>query len=174
METADSLIELARIVKVIGLKGELKVLPFTRTPQDLDCYSTFFIAGNERDPVEYRVESIRANPRFAVIKFAEFEGIEDAEPFIGCELLVRRAQLRKIEESEYFIRDLIGIRVHTQKGEDLGTLTDVIELPSHDIYQVGSGESELLIPAVSDYILDIDVEHGRMIVRLPEGLRDLA
>ena len=63
METADSLIELARIVKAIGLKGELKVLPFTRAPQDLDCYNKFFISGDERNPKEYRVDRIRTNPK---------------------------------------------------------------------------------------------------------------
>jgi 16S rRNA processing protein RimM len=89
-------------------------------------------------------------------------------------IMIRPEQLPPPREGEFFIRDLIGLQVHSEQGEPLGELTDVLELPAHDVYQVMAGERELLIPAVADVILKVDLERGLMIVRLPEGLLDIS
>jgi 16S rRNA processing protein RimM len=121
---------------------------------------------------EYRVEYVRANSQTVVLKL---EGINDrtqAEYLRDRLLFVPEDQIPKPAAGEYFIKDLLGMQVLTQQGELLGTLTDVLELPVHDVYQVNNGSQELLIPAISSVILEINPDQHRIIVNLPEGLQD--
>lgn len=174
MKWADEFIEIARVVKLIGLKGELKVIPLTRIPRDLERYRTFHIARKDGEFTAFQVEQIRTRPGFAGIRLAGLDSIERAETFIGQTLWIHRSQLQEPEEGEYYIRDLIGLQVVSTGGETLGTLTDVIELPAHDVYEVSADGTELLIPAVSDIVLNVDMKQRRMTVRLLDGLGDLA
>jgi 16S rRNA processing protein RimM len=122
---------------------------------------------------EYRVEYVRATVQTAIIKL---EGIDDrtqAETLRNRSLFVREDQIAPPDAGEYFIKDLLGLKIFTEQGELLGTLTDVLELPAHDVYQVNNDREELLIPAISSVIREIDLERRQIIVKLPEGLRDL-
>ena len=79
----------------------------------------------------------------------------------------------ELEEDEYFIADMIGMNVLTEDGEILGTLKDVIETGANDVYIVNSKEhGEVLIPAIKECILDVNVKEGRMLVHLMDGLID--
>lgn len=172
MCSQDSLIEIARVVKPLGIRGELKVLSLSRTPQELERYRYFYI---QEDGVSRRIEVRRFSCRSgnAVIALEGIENRDQAERYRGKPLYISENQLSAPAEGEYYLSDLIGLKVQTPDGEFLGTLTDVFELPAHDVYQVKDGEKELLIPAVSEFILNVDLRRSIMTVMLIDGLSEI-
>jgi 16S rRNA processing protein RimM len=173
MTRADSFIEIARIVKPQGIRGELKLLVYSQTPEALRKYRSFFIINSQGLSAELSVESFRTMARCAILKFAEINDRNEAEQYRDCAVLIKADQLQQAAIGEYYIRDLIGAQVVTEQGEALGALQDVLELPAHDVYQVGEGNKELLIPAIAGVVLDIQIEKKLITVRLPDGLREL-
>jgi 16S rRNA processing protein RimM len=131
------------------------------------------MTGDDGHYDEYRVEYVRVNTHTAIIKLGGINDRTQAEFLRDRILLVREDQIPKPAAGEYFIKDLLGMQVQTQQGESLGILTDVLELPAHDVYQIHNGQQELLIPAISSVVLEIDLNLRRIIVNLPEGLQDL-
>ena len=144
--------------------------PFTRFPEDLERYKTVYIADQNDFLKEYQVERFRALSGGAVIRLEGMEDRDAVEQYRDCLLLIRKDQLPDLDAGEYFISNLIGLQVSSEKGELLGILTDVLELPAHDVYQIQKEGRELLIPAISDVIAEINLEDRTMTVRLPEGL----
>ena len=108
-----------------------------------------------------------------ILKFKEFQNINEVERFRGKSLYVTRENAVKLQKDEYFIADMIGMRVVSTEGEELGTLTDVLQTGANDVYVVEqNGASQLLLPAIKDCIRDIDMEQMVMTVYLMPGLRD--
>jgi len=174
MNATDSYIEIAKIVKPQGIKGELKLLPFSRDARDLSRYQNFHIAGDGGSLSQFEVERFRVAGQYAILKLVGVNDRSQAEEYRDCSVLIEKNQLPETVPGEYLIRTLIGLQVVTEGGEPLGTLTDVFELPANDVYQIQYGQRELLIPAISDVILDIQLDKRIMIVRLLDGLLDLA
>jgi len=111
--------------------------------------------------------------QMVILKFKEFQNINEVERFRGKSLYVTRENAVKLQKDEYFIADMIGMRVVSTEGEELGTLTDVLQTGANDVYVVEqNGASQLLLPAIKDCILDIDMEQMVMTVYLMPGLRD--
>lgn len=169
----DSLIEIARIVKPLGIRGEVKIFSLSRTPYNLEKYKTFHVVDQENHYDELTVEHFRVSSNSAVLKFVGFDSREEVEVYRDCALMIHNDQLPPMDEDEYLIRDLIGMEVISDEGEKLGNLEDVWELPANDVYQVKNGNQELLIPAIADIVLNIDLERRRIVVSLIEGLREL-
>lgn len=120
------------------------------------------------------ISSVKFFKQFVILKFKEFDNINDVEPFRKKSLLVTREQAVPLEEDEYFIADLIGLRVITDEDKVLGELTDVLETGANDVYQVtDENGKEILLPAIKDCILSVDLEKGEMKVHILEGLLDL-
>ena len=111
--------------------------------------------------------------QMVILKFKEFQNINEVERFRGKSLYVTRENAVKLQKDEYFIEDMIGMRVVSTEGEELGTLTDVLQTGANDVYVVEqNGASQLLLPAIKDCIRDIDMEQMVMTVYLMPGLRD--
>ncbi len=111
--------------------------------------------------------------QMVILKFKEFQNINEVERFRGKSLYVTRENAVKLQKDEYFIADMIGIRVVSTEGEELGTLTDVLQTGANDVYVVEQeGAQQLLLPAIKDCIRDIDMEQMEMTVYLMPGLRD--
>ena len=111
--------------------------------------------------------------QMVILKFKEFQNINEVERFRGKSLYVTRENAVKLQKDEYFIADMIGMRVVSTEGEELGTLTDVLQTGANDVYVVEQdGASQLLLPAIKDCIRDIDMEQMVMTVYLMPGLRD--
>ncbi len=165
-----SFIAVGKITKPVGVRGEVKVLPFTREPGDLKQYRYFFLltpGGKQK----IQPESLKVRTKFAVLKVAGRNRIEDIQDLIGQELFIREDQLKTLAEGEYYIRDLIGLKVYSLQDECLGELTDVLELSAQHIYQVINGDQEILIPAVKEFIVEVDIARRRMVVRMEEEFR---
>lgn len=109
--------------------------------------------------------------QFVIVKFAEINDINDVEQYKGSSLFVTRKQAVKLDKDEYFIADLIGISVIAQKEQLKGILKDVIETGANDVYVIALSDGrELLLPAIKECVLSVDIEKGEMQIRLLDGL----
>lgn len=156
-----------RVVGVHGVRGELKVLPLEGDAAFLAGFQTFYLEGKPLSP-----QSCRIHKGMALVKLPGVEDRTAAEGLRGKELLVHRADAQ-LPEGEYFDAELIGLEVYDgETGRRLGELTKVERYPASKVYTV-RGEREFLIPAVRDaFILGVDLERGRMDVRVWEGLTE--
>ncbi|HOQ75803.1 MAG TPA: ribosome maturation factor RimM [Thermoclostridium sp.] len=160
-----------KIVNTHGIRGELRVIPMTSDISRFDylLYTWIRVDGKLK---EYRVSKVRYHKQFVLVKLQGVDSMTDAEALKGCELLVDRQNARPLEEDEYFICDLIGMKVY-EEDRLLGELTEVLETGSNDVYVVtGEDKKEILVPALKQVVTLVDLKNKSMQVKLPEGLLD--
>ena len=117
------------------------------------------------------VEGVKFFKQFAILKFKGIDNINDIEKYKGRSLLVDRKNAVKLQKDEYFIADMIGLHVFTEDGEQFGTLKDVLETGANDVYIIDSlKHGEVLVPAIKQCILDVDIQNRKMLIHLMEGL----
>ncbi|MCR5254324.1 MAG: ribosome maturation factor RimM [Acetatifactor sp.] len=153
-----------------GVRGEVKVFPTTDDPGRFKKLKSCILdTGKERSVVE--IESVKFFKQFVIIKFKGFDSMNDVERLRQSELLVEREKAVKLSKDEYFIADLIGIEVFDENDVKIGEITDVMQTGANDVYVVGtvSGE-EILLPAIKDCILNVDIENLKMTVHIMDGL----
>ncbi len=153
-----------------GIKGELKVFPTTDSPERfLELSEVLADAGKEFLPLT--LEKVRFFKNLVIVKFKEYNTCDDVMFLKGKDLLIPRSEGAELGEDEYYIADLLGMKVVLEDGSDYGTLKDVMETGANDVYIVTRTDgSEILLPAIHDCILDVDPEEGRMMVRIMKGL----
>ena len=156
-----------------GIRGEVKVFPTTDDVKRFKKLKHCFLdTGKERIPLE--VESVKFFKQFAILKFKDYDNINDVEKYKGKDLLVDRANAVKLQKDEYFIADLIGLKVVTDEGNDFGTLKDVLQTGANDVYVIdGTDGKEYLFPVIRECVLDISLEKGIVTVHIMPGLLDL-
>ena len=156
-----------------GLRGEVKVFPTTDEPaRFLDLEKVILDTGREERTLKIR--SVKFFKKFVILGFEGMDRIEDVEKLKGSELLIGREDAIPLEEGEYFIPDLIGLKVVTDDGRELGVIKDVIETGANNVYDVQDDNGKrTLIPAIPQCILDVRLEEGDMTVHLLPGLEDL-
>lgn len=160
-----------KVVNIHGVRGVLKVMPITSDLARFD-YLTFISIRSEGALKEYRVLSSKIHKGLVLMTLKGIETIEDAEKLKGMELYVHRNHAVTLEDDEFFMADIIGIDVYEEERK-LGTLTDILETGSNDVYIIeGENKKELLIPALKSVVMSVDIEGKRMQVILPEGLVD--
>jgi len=166
----EQLLQVGVITQTHGVHGEVKVFPTTDDPERfLDLEYVFLDTGREKKKLT--IQSVKFFKQFVILKFKGINNINDIEKYKRCSLLVDRENAVELEEDEYFIADMIGMNVLTEDGELFGTLKDVIETGANDVYIINSKKhGEVLIPAIKECILDVNVKESRMLVHLMEGL----
>ena len=159
-------IEAGQIVNTHGVRGEVKIFSWLDSPEYLKSFTTLYLQGGKR-PV--KVRAARVHKEFVI---AALEGVEDVNAAMALknEVVLIDRDDAALPEGTFFFSDLFGARVVSDAGEELGTLEDVLERPGNNVYVVRGGERERLIPAVPEFIVDTDVEHGVVTVHLIEGL----
>ena len=156
-----------------GLKGELKVYPTTDDPGRFRRLKKV-ILDNGKVSVDLEIESVKYFKQFVILKFKGLDDIEQVEKYRKASLYVTRDNAVRLKKDEFFIADLIDMKVVNEDGSPLGTLRDVITTGANDVYEVVLDEGgTVLIPAIKECILDVDVENAVMRVHLLEGLLDL-
>ena len=111
--------------------------------------------------------------QFVILKFKGIDNINDIERYKRCPLLGNREDAVELEEDEYFIADMIGMAVWTDDDKEFGTLKDVIETGANDVYTIQSKDhGEVLVPAIKECIIDVNVEEQKMVIHLMDGLLD--
>ena len=156
-----------RIIKAHGVSGEVRAKILSDVPHRFNAGQDLHIRGER-----YHVASSRRVPADQVI--LKLQGVDSqsaARGLVGEHLTVPEESVPDLPEGEYFHFQLLGLRVITEDGEQLGRLSEILETGANDVYIVSDDVSELLIPALAEVILDVRLSDGTMLVRLPEGLR---
>jgi 16S rRNA processing protein RimM len=163
---------IAKIVGVHGISGELRIHPYLAKGA-LDDYLDFFRSIWERleiGGVTYTLTSLKPNKNILIVRFQEVTTRERAEELRGTELFCERAEFPELSGGEYYECDLIGMEVVTASGEPLGKLKAVVSAGSSDVYEVHGPLGEVLLPAISEVIVEVDICANRMTVKPLEGL----
>lgn len=155
-----------------GVRGEVKVFP---TTDDVKRFRRLkeVILDMGKENLVLEIEGVKFFKQFAILKFKGYDNINDIEKYRGKSLYVTRENAVRLKKDEYFIADLLGIKVLDEDGGELGVLQDVIETGANDVYQIRMSDGrELLLPAIKQCVLEVDVEAGFMKVHVLDGLLD--
>lgn len=166
----EEMFQVGVISSTHGIAGEVKVYPTTDDPKRFKKLRNVLLdtGGGMR---EMEITGVKFFKQMVILKFRGYDKIEDIQPYKGKSLYVTRANAVKLEKDEYFIADLIGMGVYEEDDTCLGELTDVLQTGANDVYVVKMANGkDVLIPAIRQCILDVDVEGGWMKVHLLEGL----
>lgn len=166
----NSYLELGQIVNVKGLKGEVKVNPFTENIERFEELKTVLIKFKNENK-EFEIEKVGYHKNQVILKFKGINTVEEAEKLRNSYILIDRNDLEPLEEGVYYITDLLGLEVYTEDGTLLGKVDDIYNTGSNDIYVVKDdlGKQKLL-PGIPEVLKNVDLEHGKIIVNLIEGL----
>lgn len=168
-----NLLEVGKIVNTHGLRGEVKVVPWTDYPEVFEDIETVYI----KKKTEYEkldIAGLKYQKNNLIVRFSQLKDINEAEKYKNQVLYAERDALGELPEGVYYIADLIGLEVVKEDGEKVGVINDVFNTGSSDIYDVKrEGKKNMLIPVIDDVVIDIDIENGKVTVRMMEGLEDL-
>lgn len=169
------------ITSTHGVRGEVKVFPTTDDAKRFKQLKQVLLdTGKEMLPLQ--LENVKFFKNMVILKFEGIDNVDDVVKFRQKSLYVERKDAVRLQKDEYFIADLIDIEVFTEDGIRLGRLTNVITTGANDVYAVALEESslfgaaagkEILIPAIRQCILDVNIKEKRMTVHLLEGLLDI-
>ena len=162
--------EIGQIVNTSGLKGEVKVKPFTDDITRFETFKTIYLV-IKKELKEVAIEKVRYSKNMVFLKLEGIDNIEEAEKYRNIYIKIHRSKAAKLEKDSYFIVDMIGCKVITEKDEDLGIIEDVFSTKSNDVYVVKNNEGkQILLPAIKDVVKKVDIENKLITVCLIEGL----
>ena len=153
------MVKVGQVVGAFGIEGAVKVLALTDFEDRFEPGAQLLLGGATR-----RVEWSRKRPAGFVVKFSELDDRTLAETYRGSYLEVADDDVRSLPVGRWYHHQLIGLKVATEGGEELGTLTSVLERPANDVWVVGQDSIEHLVPATHDAVVDVDLEAGRVTV----------
>ncbi len=155
-----------------GVRGEVKVFP---TTDDMKRFKRLkeVILDTGKEEITLEIEGVKFFKQFVILKFKDYDNINDIEKYKGKSLLVTRANAVRLRRDEYFIADLQGLTVVDEEDKIIGTLRDVMETGANDVYIIDMTDGrEVLIPAIKECVLQVDLEAGKMQIHLMDGLLD--
>ena len=163
-------LEIGQIVNTFGIKGFVKVNPFVDDISRFDDLKKVYIK-KQKLIKELEVEEVKYHKNMVLVKFKGIDKVEEAENLRNSYLEVDRENAIELEEGEYFIADLLGLDVITDEEKTLGKLEDIFNTGSNDIYVVkDEAGKQILLPAISEVIKEINLEEKKIVVHLLEGL----
>ena len=165
----ENLLQVGVITTTHGIRGEVKVFPTTDDPRRFEELPSILL-DTGKELCELEIQRVKYFKQFVILKFRDVDDINEIEPYKGKSLYVTRDMAVPLEENEYYIADLIGMDVFLDDGSLFGRIKDVLETGANDVYIVQTQEKEVLIPAIKDCILQVDVESNKMVIHLMKGL----
>ena len=163
-------LEIGQIVNTFGIKGMVKVKPFTDDITRFDNLEKVYVETNKIKK-QYEIEEVKYHKDMVLIKFKGIDKVEEAELLRNSYLKVDRKHEPELEEGTYYIVDLIGLDVYSDEGKLLGKVDDIFNNGSCDIYAVKDElGKQILLPAISDVVKEINLEEKIMIVHILKGL----
>ena len=157
--------EIGKIVNTFGIKGEVKVVPYTDDIEQFKKIKKVYINNEAKE-----IESSKYHKNTIILKIKGVDSMNDAENLRNCVISVERAD-KKLPENTYYITDLIGLEVYSDENNLLGIVKDIYNTGANDIYSVETPEGkEILLPAIKDVIKQIDIENKKIIVHILKGL----
>lgn len=153
-----------------GIRGEVKVFPTTDDARRFRQLKEVILDTGSQERV-LRIERVKFFKQFVILKFQGIDSINEIEAYRGCSLYVTRQNAVELKKDEYFIADLIGLDVLDEAGNKIGVLEEVMRTGANDVYQIRmTDQRELLLPAIRQCVLDVDVQAGFMKVHILDGL----
>lgn len=168
----EELLQVGAITNTHGVRGEVKVFP---TTDDVNRFKKLkhVILDTGKEQIELTITQVKFFKNLVILKFKDLDNINDVEKWKGKPLYVTRKDAVKCEKDEYFIADLIGLKVTAEDGEELGEISDVLSTGANDVYVISTpGSKDLLLPAIKECILKVDMQERTMQVHILPGLRD--
>ena len=160
----NQFLEAGKIINTHGVRGGIKIEPWTDSPSDLCKIKTFYI-----DNRPYKVTSSRAHNAFVISALEGVDTVDDAVKLKNKIIFIDRNDMH-LKDGAYFLQDLIGLdAVDFKGGEKLGVLTDIMELPAGNVYVI-TGDREILVPANAEFVKEIDIDGGKIKFSLIEGM----
>ena len=162
--------EIGQIVNTSGLKGVLKIKPFTDDIKKFSNLKTIYIK-TKSGLTEFKIEQVRYVKNMVMLKLAGIDTVEEAEKYRNLYIKILRDQEEELEEGSYYVVDILGCKVNTDTNQELGKVVDVFQTGSNDVYVVKDEQGkQILLPAIKQVIKNVDVKNKIIIVHLLEGL----
>jgi len=166
----DKYFEIGQIVNTNGLKGMLKIKPFTDDIKEFEEFKTIYIQ-KKAELVEFKIQMVRYVKNMVLLKLEGIDDIDEAEKYRNLYLKVERSKMPKLPEDTYYVVDLIDCEVITIDGETLGKVDDVFSTGSNDVYVVKNElGKQILLPAIGEVVKEVDIPNKKITVKLMEGL----
>ena len=167
----EDLLQVGVVTTTHGVRGEVKVFPTTDDSARFKKLQNV-ILDTGKEKLDMEITSVKFFKNLVILKFKGYDNINDVERFRQAKLLVTRDNAVELAENEYFIADLIGLKASSDEGEELGEITDVLQTGANDVYVISKeGTPDLLVPAIKDCVVNVDVEAGTIVLHLLDGLR---
>ena len=158
-------LEAGKIVNTHGIRGDLRLMPWSDKPDFLADFKTVYIDG-----VAHQVESVRPHKRMALLKLQGVDDIESAIPYKNKLVYIARKDAQ-LDAGQYFLQDTFGLTVlDADNGEEIGKVADVLELPAGNVFVIRATDGEHLVPNVPEFVQKVDIAAGQILVRLIEGM----
>lgn len=168
----DDLLRIGVVTTTHGLRGEVKVFPTTDDARRFDDCDEVILSGKNEQLVLH-VERVKYFKNIVIVKFKEFNDINEVERFRKYDIMVTREHAVPLEEGEYFICDIIGARVVEEDGTLIGTVSDVLETGANNVFVIQKEDGgEVLFPSIPDCIKQIDVENKEVVAFIMPGLME--
>ena len=164
------MIAVGRITKSVGIKGEVRVAMLTDSPERFAKLKAVWCGTEESKAVRFSILSVRIEQTAVVLQLKGIDSRSMADERRGEYLFVEAKDTVTPGKGSYFIHDIIGMKVLTEAGEEIGSVRDVMELPANDVWVVASGTKEFLIPAIKEVIRLVDLKGRRVVIRPLEGM----
>lgn len=171
----EDLYQVGSITQTHGIRGEVKVFPLTDDISRFKNMKNLLLDGGKDGYISLEVENARPQKNLVILKFKGIDNINDIEKYKGQGLYVTKENRVELKDDEYFIADLIGCEVYidTDSDKKFGTISDVMETGANDVYEITLENGKtVLVPAIKECILNVDIEGGRVDIHLLEGLMD--
>jgi 16S rRNA processing protein RimM len=165
---------IGRVIKVHGVRGEIKIFPLSRCPENLKDYKELVLVGGDEEIVYFhRIERTRSRGDIAITQLEGINSREEATALIGCQVWVSRADFPQLDQDEYYWFDLQGMQVVTEEGQEIGVVISLFNTKAHDVLVVGGKGREYLIPVSGEVIVGRDDSERILVIAPPPGLLDM-
>lgn len=169
----EDLLQVGVITTTHGVRGEVKVFPTTDDSARFKELKKVLL-DTGKGTLELEIAGVKFFKNLVILKFKGIDDINEVEKYKKCGLYVAREDAVALDENEYFIADLIGLKVWSDEDEELGELTDVLQTGANDVYVVRQEDGEeLLLPAIKECVKEVDLKERKILVHLLKGLRDI-
>ena len=168
----EKYLEIGQIVNTFGIKGQVKIVPFTDDITRFDELKEIYVE-KKNELKLFQIEQVNYKKNMVILKLKGIETVEEAEKLRNCYLKIDRKDAKKLPKDTYFIVDLLGLDVYTDEGKLLGKVDDIYNAGSSVIYVVKDElGKQILLPAIKDVLKEVDLENQKIIVHLIKGLVD--
>lgn len=172
MINLDEYVSVAKLGKAHGLKGEIRMFPFSGMAVDFSSCSdvVLFLPGGESR--KFTLASFRLQSKYSIVRFSEVSSREEAEFLTGAEILLKEDLLPRTDDAKFWY-EYEDVPVFTEDGRDLGRVKRVFETGAHPIMVVRGNGQEYMIPVTSDIVVDVDLSKGKITISPPTGLLEI-